>query len=145
MWMILLILVGIGILTFLGSKIAEYRKGSSDNPVSEESRPLADIDCCGAHEICDKDTLLSTSDDLVYYDDEELDRYKGLAPGAYNKEQIEEFRDVLFTMRDDEVAGWLRSLPLRNVQLPTEVREEALMIVADVRDIIRGNKQMAAV
>ena len=32
------------------------------------------------------------------------------------------------------MAGWLRSLQLRNVALPDDIKEEALFIVGDLRD-----------
>jgi hypothetical protein len=47
---------------------------------------------------------------------------------------VEQFRDVLLTLRPDDVAGWSRSMQLRGIELPTEVREELLMIVGEQRD-----------
>lgn len=68
-----------------------------------------------------------------YYDDEELDRYAGTAPDAYPDEAVDEFREVLYTMRETEVAGWLRSLQLRNLSLPAVLKDEALLIVGEQR------------
>lgn len=129
-------------LTYLGSRFFGSKKGDNDKIVAEVET-VAEADCCGAHEVCDKETLLSSSDEIVYYQDEELDQYRAMASNEYNPQQIESFREVLYTMRDDEVAGWLRSLQLRNINPPNAIREEALMIVSDVRDIIRGSKQLA--
>lgn len=90
--------------------------------------------CCGMHITCEKDSLLPTvSDTIEYYDDEELDRFKGRAADGYTPEEIEEFRDVLLTLRPEEIAGWGRSVQLRGITLPTEVREELLMIVGEAR------------
>ncbi len=97
--------------------------------------------CCGAHEVCEAETLLSLSDKIIYYDDEELDRYRGVDPDEYTSEQIDEFREVLLTLRPHEVAGWLRSLNLRQVNPPTEIRDEALMVVSDFRDQRRQASQ----
>ena len=36
-------------------------------------------------------------------------------------------------MKDFDVAGWLKSLQSRDIQLPDVVREEALMIVSERR------------
>jgi hypothetical protein len=135
MLIILLSIAGAFLVTYLLSLL--FGKTGATQAVVESENPVPDVDCCGAHEVCDKDTLLSTSDEIVYYNDEELDEYKNVPVGEYTTSQIEMFREVLYTMRDDEVAGWLRSLQLRNIQLPHIVREEALMVVSDLRDIIR--------
>lgn len=87
------------------------------------------------HITCEKDSLLAAvSEKIDYYDDEELDRYAGKDAESYSEEETEQFRDILLTMRPDDIAGWARSLQLRGIALPTEVREELLMIVAEVRD-----------
>ena len=75
-----------------------------------------DSECCGQHEICERDSLLAAvSKQIEYYDDEELDKYIGTAPDAYTPEQEDEFRDVFYTMQDTDVAGWVRSLQLRGI------------------------------
>lgn len=90
--------------------------------------------CCGQHQICPSDSLLAgVSKEIEYYEDEDLDTFKGRAAEDYTTEEIERFEDVLNTMREDEVAGWVRSLQLRGISLPTEVREEALLIVGEKR------------
>ena len=37
-------------------------------------------------------------------------------------------------MQEKDVPGWVRSLQLRNIQLPADVREEALLIVVERRN-----------
>lgn len=92
------------------------------------------VQCCGAHDVCVKDSLLSASDEIVYFNDEELDGYRGRQANSYTDKEIDEFREVLFTMHEGEVAGWLKSLRLRSILPPDIVREEALMIVAEKRN-----------
>ena len=93
-----------------------------------------DMECCGQHEVCEKESLLAAiSKATEYYDDEELDRFRGRGADEYTEEETEEFRDVLYTMRSDEVAGWVRSLQLRQVELPDEVKDEVIMIVGERR------------
>ena len=77
--------------------------------------------------------MAAVSKQIEYYNDEELDRFRGRGSDAYSPDEIEEFRDVLYTMRDDEVAGWLRSLQLRAVELPDELKDEAFLIVGERR------------
>ncbi len=48
-------------------------------------------------------------------------------------EESDEFRDILYTMRSDEVAGWVRSLQLRMVNLPDDVKDEVFLIVGERR------------
>jgi len=113
-----------------------FAKSGREKSFDKDARTISDADCCGAHEICEKETLLSANAEIVYYQDEELDIYRSKLPDCYTKEEIEQFREILFTMRDYEVAGWLRSLQLRNISPPNIVREEALMIVVEVRRLL---------
>ena len=43
------------------------------------------------------------------------------------------FREVLYTLQETEVAGWIRSLQLRNVNLPDALKDEAFLIVGERR------------
>ena len=117
-----------------------HRRDMSRNPQSsgadqtEETSAVAGEECCGMHITCEKDSLLaSVSDDIVYYDDEELDRFCGRRPDDYNDDEIEEFRGVLLTLLPEDIAGWGRSIQLRGIELPSDVRDELLMIVAEAR------------
>ncbi|MCM1108598.1 MAG: hypothetical protein NC388_06025 [Clostridium sp.] len=93
-----------------------------------------DNECCGQHEVCEKDSLLAAvSKDVEYYDDEELDRFRGRSGADYDATEADEFRDIFYSMRDDEVAGWVRSLQLRGVALPDELKDEIFLIVGERR------------
>ena len=93
-----------------------------------------DFECCGQHEVCEKESLLAAvSKEIEYYEDEELDRFRGREADEYTNDEIEEFRYVLETMREDEVAGWCRSLQLRAITLPEALKDEVLMIVGELR------------
>ena len=100
-----------------------------------EPKELAVVgECCGQHEVCERDSLLAAvSKKIEYYDDEELDRFRGTAADAYDDAAVDEFRDVLYTLKDTEVAGWLRSLQLRAVNLPDALKDEAFLIVGERR------------
>ncbi|MBD5358605.1 MAG: phospholipase [Bacteroides sp.] len=89
--------------------------------------------CCGMHTVCEKTNLSPLTGEIVYYDDEELDRYRGRDADSYSSEEVEEFRDVLLTLLPEDVAGWSRSIQVREINLPTEVRDELLMIVSELR------------
>jgi len=103
--------------------------------ITEMPEPKAvDSECCGQHQICERDSLIAAvSKKIEYYDDEELDRFRGVKEDVYRGEDIDEFREVLYTLREVEVAGWLRSLQLRQINLPLELKDEAFLIVGERR------------
>ena len=91
-------------------------------------------ECCGQHEICERDSLLAAvSKQIEYYDDEELDTFIGRAPEDYTPEEADKFRDVFYTMQDTDVAGWVRSLQLRGISLPDEIKDEVFLVVGERR------------
>lgn len=141
---ILAALMGVGLLLYLlhkpeeeGAAGAAEQPHDKVQPQTSRQPSAADDDsqeCCGMHMTCEKDSLLAAvSEKPEYYEDEELDRFAGKSADAYAPDEIEEFRDVLLTLRPDDIAPWARSLQLRGITLPTEVREELLMIVAEAR------------
>lgn len=137
---LLAVIVGVGALLYIEHRLYLKKKGrelsdmSDMSDMSDQSDSAADEECCGMHITCEKDSLLaSVSPDVVYYDDEELDRFAGRRPEDYTDEEIEEFRDVLLTLLPADIAGWGRSLQLRHIELPQQVRDELIMIVAEAR------------
>lgn len=97
-------------------------------------KDVEDMECCGQHETCEKDSLLAAvSKNVEYYNDEELDRFRGRTSDGYSEAETEEFREVLYTMKEVEVAGWVRSLQLRAVELPDGVKDEVFLIVGERR------------
>lgn len=91
-------------------------------------------ECCGQHETCEKDSLLAAvSKDVEYYEDEELDRFRTRRSDEYTTEEVEEFQEILYTMRNDEVAGWVRSLQLRHIELPDPIKDEVFLIIGERR------------
>lgn len=91
-------------------------------------------ECCGLHLVCEKESLSPMSEEVIYYDDEELDRFVGRSGEDYTPEETEEFRDVLMTLMPSDVAGWARSITQRRIELPGDVRDELLMLVREARD-----------
>ena len=97
-------------------------------------KDVEDMECCGQHETCEKDSVLAAvSKNVEYYNDEELDRFRGRTSDGYSEAETEEFREVLYTMKEVEVAGWVRSLQLRAVELPDGVKDEVFLIVGERR------------
>lgn len=137
--MIILILILIGVAIF-GLTAGYFYNRNIQKKIErgelEKAPEVVDVDseCCGQHQICEKESLLAAvSKQIEYYDDEELDRFRGRPSDQYEEEEIEEFRDILYSMKDDEVAGWSRSLQLRDVELPDELKDELFLIVGERR------------
>ena len=87
-------------------------------------------ECCGEHEVCEKGKIKrALRTDIEYFDDEELDRFRGIAPDEYDDDAVEEFREVLYTMNPREVDDWLKSLELREVALPNALKDEVFMLL----------------
>lgn len=68
---------------------------------------------------------------IEYFDDEELDRFCRRESSSYTDEEAEEFAEVLHTMRQSEVKDWCRSLSLRGINLPDQLKDEAFMLMED--------------
>lgn len=142
---ILVAMVVIGVILYL-TDLLYYRKkeqrgadsgGMSDGQDVEtpaEESAGDDSECCGMHIVCEKTSLSPVSDEIIYYDDDELDRFKGRNQDDYDQEEIDEFQDVLLTLLPEDIPGWARSLQLRQIEPPREIREELLMMVREMRD-----------
>lgn len=108
---------------------------SAENRISiAQPEPEASVDdddeCCGEHEVCEKGKIKrALRTDIEYFDDEELDRFRGTASDEYEDDAVEEFREVLYTMDPREVDDWLKSLELREVALPDALKDEVFMLL----------------
>ena len=125
---LILLLVFAGIAVF----VATYfnRRGTNeqiDVVISDNS------ECCGAHEVCERDNLQITDTKIEYFDDEELDALAGISPEKFTKKQVDSVAEVFYSLQENDVAPWLKSLQLRRIQLPDYLKDEALMIVTERR------------
>ncbi len=137
---ILLSLVVVGAVLYLFELRSRRERASrkSESYDGEGYVPDSDAEdggCCGQHLVCEKELLSPFGEEVIYYDDEELDRFVGREADEYDAGEVEEFRDVLMTLRGDDLAGWVRSITQRRIELPVEIREELLMMVRERRGI----------
>jgi hypothetical protein len=138
--LILFVLLGIAILIIFEVRARKEKNNNSElqndaaqaTDVATEQRS-EDDGCCGEHLVCERETLLQTNAEIIYYDDEELDALVGIAAEDYSQEQYQMIREVFETLKASDVPGWVRSIQLRNIQLPLDIREEALLIVVERR------------
>lgn len=132
LWVVLILISIIGIIAALTSR---NQKVPSDDNCSDNSQ-FEGGGCCGEHITCEKDSLLSAvSPTIEYYDDEELDSYKGKNAEDYSEVEVEEFRDILVTLQNDDVAGWIRSLQNRGINIPNELLPEIYLVVGENREL----------
>lgn len=131
---ILLVTIAVGLVLYVydlkyrrthPSEIPQGEDGKSE--YTGESRH-GEI-CCGRHIVCEKSLSPEIGEKVVYYDDEELDKYAGKGPDDYTPEQIEEVRDVMMTLLPEDVPGWVRSIQLRRINLPTPLRDELFILL----------------
>ena len=131
----LAVTVATGIILYLVQRLMP-RADVDENSGNGDDDPAADRPegCCGQHIVCEKESLLAAvSSEIEYFEDEELDSYRGIAPDGYTDEQIEQFRDVLYTLRPEEIGSWARSIQLRQINLPAAVKDELIMLAAEAR------------
>lgn len=85
--------------------------------------------CDGTREKCEQTCMLEAATRPIdYFDDEELDRFRGRPSDGYSDAEAEEFREVMYTMNPQEVKEWNRSLILREVALPDQLKDEMIML-----------------
>lgn len=66
---------------------------------------------------------------IEYFDDEELDEFKGRRSDEYSDDEAAQFSEVMYTMKAVEVKDWLISLNLRGINLPDQLKDEAIMLM----------------
>lgn len=134
---VIVALVLLGLVAWVAGRLRERRLQRQLEAGEIDEMPTVrtiDQECCGQHEVCERDSLLAAvSKAIEYYDDEELDRFHGREGNSYTDEEADEFRDILYTMKNEDVAGWVRSLQLRAINLPDSVKDEVIMIVGEQR------------
>ena len=141
---LLIIFILLGVTIYLLNKYTRSPKKTektvqSDSATSENKEQANEEyerpeGCCGAHEVCENESLLATNAKIIYFDDEELDAFKDRDPQSYTDEEILQFDEVFITLRENELVDWLKSLQLRHVPLPECIKEQALMIISERRN-----------
>ena len=133
----LILFIALAVLIVVLFEIRERQKSNNSKNGLTTERSNND-GCCGQHLVCERETLLQTNAKIEYYDDEELDEMAGINPDEYTPSQHEMIRQVFATLQESDVPGWCRSLQLRHIELPPDIREEALLIVRERRSKNNG-------
>ena len=135
------IVLFIGIILFFVlaltiTNLIQRKRGNTQTRVMPPpSIDLGEGGCCGAHEVCEKDSLIAAFvEKPEYFDDEELDKFVRRDSGQYKNTEVDEFREVFYSVLDEEKPRWVRSLQMREISLPDQMKEEVLMFVNELRE-----------
>lgn len=136
--LLLIILVGL-LLKFLhrdddtACTVKPEIKATETTPEdTPEAAPHGEF-CCHRHAICTKPR--SDANPLhLYYDDEELDRFAGRDAHSYSADELDEFEDVMLTMRPDDYVDWTLALQARNIAFPAALRDQLNMLYLDAQN-----------
>lgn len=127
MGILIVAIIVLGIVVALSAKF--FGKGDADAPIIEQGGCAT---CTGDNSKCEQECMMeAATKDIEYYDDEHLDTYRGRMAEDYTDDEAEEFREVLYTMRQDEAEGWNRSLILRGINVPNQIKDELIMMIGN--------------
>ena len=134
----LLLFTGIILFFIVALTISNYLQRKRGNNKEREATPpsinLGEGGCCGAHETCERDSLIAAfTERPEYFDDEELDQYAYRDSDGYAADEVDEFREVFYSVLDEEKPRWIRSLQMRDISLPDQLKDEVLMFVNELR------------
>ena len=103
---LVLALVALGLISAIFGIVSHHR-GEDEEPLQEG---VSCNTCNGENSKCEQECMMeAATKEIEYYDDE-----------------VEEFSEVLYTMQPEEVAGWNRSLILRGINLPNQLKDEVI-------------------
>ena len=121
-------MVVIGVILYIHDRLTNKPSESATQDSEPQQEECSD-DCCGTHEVCPSEMMLKhINEPMVYYDDEELDAFKGRSSSDYTDEELEQWRDVLYTLKHDELLPWERSIKKRGIIIPEIIKEELIDI-----------------
>lgn len=126
----LVLLALLAVIAFVLTKVF----GSKDTTPPADTRHGggACATCSEQHGKCLQECVMeNAAAEIVYFDDEELDRFKQRPSNSYTDDEASEFAEVMYTMKPEEVKDWLNSLTLRGVSLPDQLKDEAIMLIEE--------------
>lgn len=122
---LLLSLVALGLISALFGYIS-YRRGDRQEIIKAQGDCTS---CSGSNAMCEQEcTMKAATEPIEYFDDEELDTFRGRPSDSYTEEETQQFADVLETLQPNEVKPWGRSLILRGINMPDSLKDEFAML-----------------
>lgn len=125
MYILLLSLVVLGLFcAFLGYR-SRKRGESQEIVVGKGDCATCTDDAPSCEQLC---MMKAATKPVEYFDDEELDDYRGRASDSYSDKEIAQFAEVLETLKPSEVKEWNRSLILRGINMPDGIKDEYIAL-----------------
>ena len=117
---------------FYSHKSHEVVDDTEQNGSNPSQQGCAD-EGCGLRPICPSEQILAgqCEQEITYYDDEELDAFAGRDKDDYTPEELELWRDVLYTLQPSDLLGWGQSIKHRGLVMPVAIRDEFLQLAAE--------------
>lgn len=126
MLILLLSLIALGIVAAVVTLLSNKKGG--EEPIVQPSAGNC-ATCNGEDPRCEQECMMEASTKPVdYFDDEELDAYRGRPSDSYTDEETAQFAEVLETLRPEEVKAWNRSLILRGINMPDGIKDEFIAL-----------------
>lgn len=130
---ILTIIAVVLIMTYYAYRVLTSGSKSAmpPTPPDNNTATLPSCSTCGDYRTqCEAVCMMNAAvSEIIYFEDEELDRFKGKSSDSYTDAETEEFREVLYTMKPEEVPEWNRSLILRGINLPNGIKDELMLLM----------------
>ena len=105
-----------GLVLYILDRLHHNTDDDSETPpaAAANSESECTADCCSLNEVCPSEKILmSINKEPLYF---------------YTDDEIEQFRDVLYTLRHDELLAWQQSVKKRGITLPATINDEFIML-----------------
>lgn len=124
------LIIGIVVLGIFAAVLGLLSKNKDEEPDVVKPTTSSCAGCNGYDPTCEQECMMvAATKDIEYFDDEELDRYKGRQSDQYTDKEAEEFSEVLYSMKPEEVKDWNRSLVLRGINVPDQIKDDLVMMI----------------
>ncbi len=125
-----ILFLALAVLAIVAATIGYLGKDNTVNRRAAEDHDANCSSCTSSGDKCEQECLLETFvSKPEYFDDEELDRYANRPSDSYNEDEVDEFSEILYTLSPgEEVKAWSRSLTVRGINLPDELKDELIML-----------------
>ncbi|NLI36324.1 MAG: phospholipase [Bacteroidales bacterium] len=131
-WIFLLSLAVLAVIAYVAGFVLRRSSQNTQQPAPIEAcEEKCGEGCCSGLNC----QLVKPATKIVYFDDEELDVFKGRKAADYSDEETDKFREILYTMRVEDVPEWIQSLQLRCVEIPQKLKDELILIINDLRNV----------
>lgn len=127
MLILIALLLLLGIFCALLGYISHRRGDDSPIVVGKGDCTSCSGDDASCEQVCQ---MKAATKPIEYFDDEELDDYKGRTSDGYTEEETSQFAEVLETLKPNEVKAWNRSLILRGINMPDGIKDEYIALAS---------------